>query len=99
MTVLNRTLERAQALVNDLATSAGETVLHAAALTPASLQEQADESENGHPCRIASGHGLLQAQPERGREAASPASRLQEKIPPEQRRRNRRQQEVPAHVT
>jgi shikimate dehydrogenase len=45
VTVLNRTPERAQALVEDLAASSGETVLRAAALTPASLRAQADESE------------------------------------------------------
>jgi shikimate dehydrogenase len=40
--VLNRTPERAQALVDDLAASAGETALQAAALTPDALREQAD---------------------------------------------------------
>jgi shikimate dehydrogenase len=45
VTVLNRTPERAQALVEDLAASAGETVLRASALTPASLREQADKNE------------------------------------------------------
>ena len=45
ITVLNRTLERAQALVDDLAVSAGDTSLRAAALSPAFLREQADECE------------------------------------------------------
>jgi shikimate dehydrogenase len=45
ITVLNRTPERAQALVADLAASAGETVLRAEALTPDALRRRADESE------------------------------------------------------
>jgi shikimate dehydrogenase len=45
VTVLNRTPERAQALVDDLASSAGETVLRAGALTPASLQREAGQAE------------------------------------------------------
>ena len=45
VTVLNRTLARAQALVSDLSASYGDTVLRAAALDPGSLRRQADESE------------------------------------------------------
>jgi len=45
ITVLNRTPERARALVADLAPSAGETVLRAEALTPDTLRAQADGCE------------------------------------------------------
>jgi len=45
VTVLNRTPERAQALVADLAPSAEGTVLRAGALTAASLRKEAHESE------------------------------------------------------
>lgn len=45
ITVLNRTPERAQALVDDLAASAGETALRAKALTHASVRKEADESD------------------------------------------------------
>ena len=45
VTVLNRTLARAQALVEDLAPSAGETALRAEALTEAALLAHAHESE------------------------------------------------------
>jgi shikimate dehydrogenase len=45
VTVLNRTPARAQALLNDLASSAGDTVLRATELTPAALRRQAEEVE------------------------------------------------------
>ena len=45
VTVLNRTLARARALVADLSASSGDTVLRAAALDPDALRRQADESD------------------------------------------------------
>jgi len=45
VTVLNRTPERAQALVDDLAASAEGTLLRAGALTEAALREEAHEAE------------------------------------------------------